>query len=222
MTHNAEIDAPYDVIAVDPPWSYGGQADKARTARYATQLAGHQYATVGASSGAEINRKTGDGIENIASIFSVPDHAADSSALLLWTTNPKLPFAFDLMRLWGFDYKTTLTWVKTTRAGETLTGGLGWFFRGATEHVLFGTRGGYGIPVALRKPNVIHAPRTRHSAKPQAFYDLIESCTPGQRRLDVFARIERPGWDAWGNEVEPKEPDLFATRVIPPESTEEP
>jgi N6-adenosine-specific RNA methylase IME4 len=191
----------YDVLVIDPPWSYGGQAAAARTVRYATQLAGHQYEVIGNSNGSEINRNTGAGVENIAASFPAADCANDKAALFLWTTNPKLPFAFDLMRLWGFEYKTTLTWLKVSKVGVPLTGGLGWFFRGATEHVLFGTRGSYAIPANLRQPNYVFAERTGHSAKPQAFYDLVERCTPGQTRLDVFARSERPNWDSWGDEI---------------------
>lgn len=191
----------YEVLTVDPPWSYGGKAAEARTARYATQLAGHQYAVIGAASGGEVNRRTGAGIDSIAAAFPAADYAADRSAMLLWTTNPKLPFAFDLLRMWGFTYQTTLTWLKTAASGQPLRGGLGWYFRGATEHVLFGTRGGYGIPPALRQPNYFHGVRGRHSAKPAEFYEVIEAATPGQSRLEVFARDRRPGWDAWGDQV---------------------
>lgn len=191
----------FDVIVVDPPWSYG-RAAAARTPRYATQLAGQQYATVGASSGAEIHRGTGAGVKNLAALVPMDEVAAEQSALYLWTTNPKLPFAFALMAAWGFTYKTTLTWVKITKAERVLTGGMGWFFRGATEHVLFGTRGGYGIPAALRRPNVIYAQRGRHSEKPDEFYELVESVSPDQHRLDCFARRWRPGWWAWGDEAD--------------------
>jgi N6-adenosine-specific RNA methylase IME4 len=203
----AAIDArsKFDVIAVDPPWSYGNKTE-ARTVRYETQLAAQQYAVVGAGGAGEVNRRTGGGIENIAALVPMDAIAAPDSALFLWTTNPKMPFAFDLMAMWGFTYKTTLTWVKVAKSREVLRGGLGWFFRGATEHVLFGTRGRYGIPANLRQPNVIHAERSRHSAKPDEFYEMVEQVTPGQYRIDLFARRQRSGWWAWGDEVAP-EPD---------------
>lgn len=190
----------FDVIVVDPPWSYGSTTE-ARTARYRTQLAAQQYGVVGSDAGTEVNRRTGEGVENIASLIPMDDIAADQSALFLWTTNPKLPFAFALMERWGFTYKTTLTWVKITKAEQIMVGGMGWFFRGATEHVLFGTRLGFGIPAELRRPNVFYAQRSKHSAKPDEFYSLVEDVTPGHARLDCFARRWRPGWWAWGNEV---------------------
>lgn len=100
----------------------------------------------------------------------------------------------DIAEAWGFKPMTMLTWIKPGR------GGTGWYFRGQTEHVIFATRGGLGIPAAIREPNVIHAARSRHSAKPEAFVSLVERVSPAPR-LKLFARDRRLGWDAWGNEL---------------------
>lgn len=184
----------HTVLVVDPPWSYGSDTGRTRTAE-------HHYRTIG-NQGKEINRKTGAGIEGISTSTPVLEFAAPSSHLYLWVTNPKLPFAFSLLDAWGFQYKTTLTWVKTKADGTPHGGGMGWFFRGATEHVLFATKGNKGIPSQLRKPNVVLAPPTGHSAKPRAFYDLLRSIYPeGERMIDVFARGRHERFDAWGNEV---------------------
>ena len=78
--------------------------------------------------------------------------------------------------------------------------GLGWYFRGATEHVLFGVRGKARIPAHLRESNHFAAPRTVHSAKPDRFYELVERVCPGPY-LELFARRRRYGWDVWGNEA---------------------
>ena len=191
----------YDVIVEDPPWSYGAKT-KARDSRYSTQLAGQHYDVIGVGD-KEINRKTGAGIENIAAEAPVGSWSNKDSFLFLWATNPKLPFAFTLMKMLGFNYKTTITWVKIRKDGEIDEGGQGWFFRGATEHCLLGTKGRAKIPAALRKANVFKARRGEHSAKPDEFYSLIESVTPGMSRLDVFARGQaRVGWDVWGNEAQ--------------------
>jgi N6-adenosine-specific RNA methylase IME4 len=69
-----------------------------------------------------------------------------------------------------------------------------------TEHVIFATRGDSQIPAALRESNVIHAPRTRHSEKPDAFMDLVERVSPGPY-LEMFSRRARFGWDTWGDEA---------------------
>ena len=89
-------------------------------------------------------------------------------------------------------YKTMITWAKTQI-------GMGMYFRNTTEHALFGVRGRLKC---LRRDVPTHfvAPRGSHSAKPEAFYDIVESMSPGPY-LDVFARRLRLGWDCWGNEV---------------------
>jgi N6-adenosine-specific RNA methylase IME4 len=177
--------ARFGVIVVDPPWAYG--SDTGRPNRTAEA----HYRTIGAN-GKEINRRTGEGIQAIIESAPVAEWADAKSHLYLWATNPKLPFAFSVMSAWGFDYKTTLTWVKTRADGGVSGGGMGWFFRGATEHVLFGTRGG-----------VILAPATIHSAKPAAFYELLDGIYgPEMRKLDVFARRHREGWQSYGDELE--------------------
>lgn len=188
----------FSVLVVDPPWAYG--SDTGRPNRVAEA----HYGTVG-NSGKEINRNTGEGIGEIIASAPVPDWAADNSHLYLWTTNPKLPFAFAVMKAWGFTYKTTLTWVKTAKAGGVHGGGMGWFFRGATEHVLFGVKGNKPIPSALRRPNVVMAPPTGHSVKPDAFYDLLDGIYADDSRIDIFARRARLGWTVWGNEAPAQE-----------------
>lgn len=183
----------FSVLVVDPPWSYGRDTGRTRTAEKHYQTIGHN--------GAEINRKTGAGIEGIISATPVLEIAEKDCHLYLWTTNPKLPFAFDVMKAWGFEYKTTLTWLKTKNGGGIHGGGMGWFFRGATEHVLFGVKGNKGIPSRLRKPNVVLAPTGEHSEKPAEFYRLLRTLYPeGERMADLYARKRHEGFIGWGNE----------------------
>jgi len=80
--------------------------------------------------------------------------------------------------------------------------GLGQYARGSHEILLFGTRGkAHMPPTDVRPKSVQFAPISEHSAKPELFYDIIEACSPGPR-LEMFARNARPGWAAFGNEVE--------------------
>lgn len=118
--------------------------------------------------------------------------ATDDAHLYLWATNAFLREALELIPAWGFTYKTVLTWCKPQI-------GMGNYFRNNTEHVLFATRG--------KQPTLRNncatwfvADRTRHSAKPESFYDLVESCSPGPW-LEMFARRRRLGWHTWGNEA---------------------
>lgn len=134
------------------------------------------------------------GIEELAEL-QIP--AAEESHLYLWTTNAFLRDALDLVDTWGFDYKATLVWVKPQM-------GMGNYFRISHELVLFGIRGGLKT---LRKDAMswFQAPRGEHSAKPDTFYELVESCSPGPY-MDMFNRdggklFRRKGWKGWGNEA---------------------
>lgn len=185
----------YHVITADPPWKY----QKRPGLRQAIERGPGRGGT------AEQHYPTMTN-EEIAAL-PVGDLAAHDAHLFLWVTNPGMfggRFSSitpkQIAEAWGFQYQTLLTWVKTTKAGSPMGGGMGWYFRGCTEHVLYATRGKASIPPHKRLPNVILAPRGRHSAKPIEFVRLVEAVTDGPR-LELFAREVQPGWDAWGNEV---------------------
>jgi N6-adenosine-specific RNA methylase IME4 len=74
---------------------------------------------------------------------------------------------------------------------------MGYYFRGDTEHVLFGIRGQLPIAPEKRERNWFEAAKTGHSQKPQAFLDLVERVSP-EPRIELFARAPRLGWDSWG------------------------
>lgn len=160
---------PFRVVVADPPWQYDDTATRGAVE--------HHYASM-----------------TVAAICELPvrDLADEAAHLYLWTTNSHLPEAFRVMEAWGFEYKTLLTWVKPQI-------GMGHYFRGCTEHVLFGVRGVLGT---LRSDarNWFEAPRAEHSTKPEEFYRLVETCSPGPY-LELFARRARPHWRTWGDEV---------------------
>jgi N6-adenosine-specific RNA methylase IME4 len=175
---------PFATIVADPPWQY----TKANLDSYAPGAAEGQYNTMPVSEIAEL---------------AVADVAADNAHLYLWVTNPVLTEqridmpVMELVRAWGFVPKTILTWVKSENGA-----GMGFFFRGDTEHVIFAVRGRLPIDPSLRRSNVLRLPKRRHSAKPGGFYDLVTSVSPGPY-LEMFSRLQRPGWEAWGDEVIP-------------------
>lgn len=118
--------------------------------------------------------------------------ATDNAHLYLWVTNAFLRDAFGLLDAWGFTYKACLTWCKPQI-------GTGNYFRNATEHVYFALRG--SLPtLANNIPTWFEANRTRHSAKPEPFYDIVERSSPGPYH-EMFARRRRLGWHVWGNEA---------------------
>ncbi|GEP60931.1 hypothetical protein RSO01_80970 [Reyranella soli] len=130
--------------------------------------------------------------------------------LMLWTTGPHLPQAFEVMDAWGFRYSSIgFVWVKLRRGyrrgligiqPSDISMGLGYTTRKAAEPCLLARRGN---PQRLNRDvvDVIHAPVREHSRKPAEFYERAERFAPGPY-LDLFARERRQGWDAWGNELE--------------------
>ena len=128
----------------------------------------------------------------------VRDLADENATLWLWTTNAHLPVAFDVVTAWGFEYKTVLTWVKDRM-------GTGEWLRGQTEHCLLGAR---GKPVFLHGSDgtVLEAARREHSRKPAEFYALVEKVCPGSR-VELFARQQREGWGAYGNDTKRFNPE---------------
>ena len=163
----------YYTIVADPPWRY--DVSPAR--------GGTDYPTMTPSE---------------LTCLPVGAWAEDNAHLYLWTTNSFLVEAHQLVRAWGFEYKTMLTWVKRRGEGDGRIG-TGYYFRGVTEHVLFGVRG--TLPVKEKdQPNLFYAPRAGHSEKPDTFYDIVERMSHGPY-LDVFARKQRMGWDTFGNEA---------------------
>jgi len=115
--------------------------------------------------------------------------------LFLWSTNPHLPDALQVIEAWGFEYKTNIVWVKDKA-------GLGFIVRGQHEVLLIATRGDFPAPLpAVRPPSVITAPRREHSRKPDEAYEVIERMYPDLPKIELFARGAREGWEAWGNQA---------------------
>jgi N6-adenosine-specific RNA methylase IME4 len=133
-------------------------------------------------------------VEEIAEI-TVAELAEPDCHLWLWTTNQFIEAGFRVMRAWGFQYLAPIHMVKPS--------GIGNYFVHRTQTVLFGYRQTCRFPLRRYAPTVleINTNPKRHSEKPDATYELIESISPGPR-LEMFARRRRPGWDVWGNEVE--------------------
>lgn len=128
----------------------------------------------------------------------VADLALPESHLYLWVTNNFLPDGLQVMRAWNYRYVTMITWAKDRF-------GLGQYFRGMTEHCLFGVRGkpGYRVDEEGKRCQgltLINAPRQDHSRKPWEMRLMIERVSPGPY-CELFARERYRGWDAWGNEV---------------------
>jgi N6-adenosine-specific RNA methylase IME4 len=127
----------------------------------------------------------------------VPSIAADDCVLFLWATVPMLPAALEVMKAWGFEYRSHVMWDK-------IHIGTGYWFRNRHELLLVGTRGEIPAPaMGSQFPSVITISRTDHSKKPEQFIELIEQYFPSLPKIELNRRgPPRPGWDAWGNEAD--------------------
>lgn len=172
----------FRTILADPPWRFGNR----RSGMSPESGLRHRYHTMA--------------LDEICAL-PVKSIAADSAHLYLWVPSAMLPDGLKVMSAWGFRYTTSLTWLKTRRDGEPDGSGVGFYFRNATESLLFGVRGSLRTLSAARSmTNVISARRREHSRKPTEAYWLIEQASPGPR-LELFAREERAGWTVWGDEA---------------------
>lgn len=169
----------YRTIVADPPWPYGQRgAYSWRQSRPSGEARPLPYETM-----------------TLAEIAALPvgELADEQAHLYIWTTQRFLWDAAALLPGWGFEAKHLLVWAKTPTGW-----GIGGAFAPSTEFVLFGYRGQLGAKSRVMR-DWWNWPRGAHSAKPEAFLDIVESVSPGPY-LELFARRNRLGWDTWGNE----------------------
>ncbi len=127
---------------------------------------------------------------------------AKNCVMFMWVTNPKLEEALELIRHWGFTYKTNIVWVK--QKNGKIQQGTGYYVKGSHELLLIATKGSPGVPPeASRIPSVVFAERTsKHSEKPKIFYEIIEKMYPVKKKIELFSRHKRNDWESWGDEVD--------------------
>jgi N6-adenosine-specific RNA methylase IME4 len=182
----------FGTILADPPWRFSNRTGK--MAPEHRRL--HRYQTM-----------------KIEEICALPagQIAAGKSHLYLWCPNALLAWGLQVMKAWGFEYKTKFVWLKVRKDGGPDGRGVGFYYRNVTELVLFGTRGQLRtLKPGRRMVNFIATMKERHSTKPLELYDMIEQCSPGPF-VELFARSARPGWTQWGNEA-PKRHDNGSRR----------
>lgn len=160
----------YRIIYADPAWRYDFCPSRSR----ATE---NHYPTMP--------------LEDIKNLKIPCD---DNCILYLWATAPKLEEAMEVMRSWGFKYRTGLVWDK-----EII--GMGRWFRNQHEHLLVGLKGEMKTPSPFQRiSSVYRERRTKHSKKPDFIRNKIAEWYPNIPKLEMFARVKTSGWDIWGNE----------------------
>jgi N6-adenosine-specific RNA methylase IME4 len=170
-------------VLADPPWQFIN-----RTGKMAPE---HK----------RLNRY---GTMDVAAICALPvaEVSAGTANLYLWVPNALLPEGLQVMKAWGFNYKSNIVWHKIRKDGGSDGRGVGFYFRNVTELLLFGVRGKNArtLQPGRTQVNYLGTRKREHSRKPDEMYDIIEACSPGPR-LEMFARGVRPGWTVWGNQA---------------------
>lgn len=174
----------YDLIYADPPWHF-----KVHSPKGEGRSAIKHYPVMG-----------------LKDIIALPikEIANDDSLLLLWVTDPFLEKAFEVIHAWGFEYKTVgFYWVKLNKLNGMFFMGTGYYTRANPEQCLLCTRG-KGLPrIEKDVRKLVVSNRGRHSEKPTRIYSDIERLFGRSiKGVELFARMRRPGWDAFGNEIE--------------------
>jgi N6-adenosine-specific RNA methylase IME4 len=157
----------FSTIVADPPWQFRSAATKADARKH--------YGTMS--------------LDDIKALR--PDSAADAH-LWLWALNGMMEQGYEVVRAWGFEPVTLLTWCKKQP-------GVGYYLRNNTEHCIFATKGRPMVPDDKPTASWFVWPRAEHSKKPDAFYDLVEQVSPPDY-LELFARRARFGWSYWGDQ----------------------
>ena len=169
----------FGVIYADPPWPYPERLDS-------KNLYGnikYHYDTMS--------------IKDICSL-KVNDLIAENSVLFIWVATYFLEKSFQIIKDWGFNYKSNIVWVK-----EGGPGGIGWYVWGDHELLLIATHGSYLPKTKKLVSSVVKSPREEASKKPDIFYEIIEYLYPDDKYIELFARNQnkREGWSYWGNEA---------------------
>ena len=163
----------------------------------------NKYSTILADPPWSTNQKGGTNVRSAESHYPlmsldrikampVSDLAAENAHLYLWIPNALLQEGLDVIKAWGFTYRSPLYWIKPRLL-------LGNYIRNASETCLFATRG--KAPVRFNaQPNWMFCPQQDHSHKPEEQFAVIERLSHPPY-LELFARRRQPGWDCWGNEI---------------------
>jgi len=171
---NVELpDDKFQIIYADPPWKYGNSMP-----HYFTEQANHYP------------------LMTIQELCEMPikDIADKNAVLFMWVTSPILEECFQVINAWGFKYKTSFVWDKVKH-------NMGHYSSVRHELLLLCIRGSYQKESQNLRDSVYTEDRTEHSKKPDYFYGLIEEMYPSGKKIELFSRTKREGWNSYGNQL---------------------
>lgn len=179
MVADSKKDAPplpddrYNLVYADPPWSYGNTMPD-----YFTEQEDHYP------------------VMSLTDICALPikDILADNAVMFLWVTSPILEESFEVIKAWGFKYKTSFVWDKVKH-------NMGHYNSVRHELLLVCVKGSFKPQQVKLFDSVQSIERTTHSKKPKEFRDIIEYLYPNTKKIELFARKKNEGWATWGNEA---------------------
>ena len=163
----------YDLVYADPPWQYGNSMPD-----YFTEQANHYP------------------LMSIDEICAMPikNMVNENAVLFLWVTSPILEEAFQVVKAWGFKYKTSFIWDKIKH-------NMGHYSSVRHEILLLCIRGSYPLHNVKLYDSVLSLERTAHSQKPEHYYEMIEDIYCNAKKIELFSRAKRQNWDSYGNQI---------------------
>lgn len=178
-------DKRYNAIYADPPWQFQAWSRNTGLERSADK----HYKTMQKN--------------DIQSMRNVIDRiVAKDCVLFLWVTAPCLLEGIELIKAWGFTYKTiAFTWIKQNKKNNSLFWGMGYYTRANAELCLLATRGKPLKRVSRTVHSVVLSKIREHSRKPDEVRERIVELFGDIPRIELFARQKVDGWDCWGDEV---------------------
>lgn len=175
----------YNIIYADPPWQFQVWSRDTGLKRSADK----HYKTM----------KKND-IQNMRNV--IDRIAAKDCVLFLWVTAPCLQEGLELIKAWGFTYKTiAFNWIKQNKKSDSLFWGMGYYTRANAELCLLATRSKTLKRVSKAVHSVIISKIREHSRKPDEVRERIVELFGNLPRIELFARQKIEGWDCWGDEV---------------------
>lgn len=174
-------DKKYSIIYADPPWSFKTYSSKGKG-----RSAESHYATMS--------------IDEICNL-PISKIASNDCALFMWVTFPNLEYAFQVLKAWGFMYKTVaFVWVKQNKKSDSLFWGMGYWTRANAEICIIATKGKIKrISASVHQIVISHI--EEHSKKPAVVRKKIIELVGDLPKIELFARQQIDGWDCWGNEI---------------------
>ena len=172
----------YEIIYADPPWRFLTYSEKGKG-----RSAEKHYPTM---SKEEIQR------------LPIEEMTSKDSVLFLWVTAPCFEQGLELIKAWGYEYKTVaFTWLKLNKKNGKLFMGMGYYTRANAEYCLLATKGKVLERKSRAVSSAVLTPIERHSKKPDVVRERIVELFGDRLRIELFARTQVQGWDCWGNEV---------------------